>query len=50
MKFTLSEIKKKYTGINSKGKKAGVQISDLEEKKEINIQPDQKEETRIQNK
>ena len=32
-----------------KGRKPGSQINDLEQKEEINIQPEQNEETRIQN-
>ena len=48
MKDTLSEIKKHLQGTNSEGKKARIQINDLEYKEEINVQPEQKEETRIQ--
>ena len=47
MKVTLSEIKKNLQGTNSGGDEAKNQINDLEHKKEINIQPEQKEETRI---
>ena len=47
MKVTLSEIKKNLQGTNSEGKETGIQINDLESKEEINIQPEQKEETRI---
>ena len=50
MKATLSEIKKNLQGINSEGEEARMQINDLEHKEEINIQPEQKEETRIQKK
>ena len=50
MKFTLNEIKKNLQGTNSEGKEARIQINDLEHKEEINIQPEQKEETRIQKK
>ena len=50
MKVTLSEIKKNLQGTNSEGKEARIQINDLEYKEEINIQPEQKEETRIQKK
>ena len=46
MKATLSEIKKNPQGTNSEGKEVGIQINDLEHKKEINIQPEQNEETR----
>ena len=35
-------------GTNSEGKEAGTQIDDLEQKEEINSQPEKKEETRIQ--
>ena len=48
MKVTLREIKKNLQGTNSEGKEARIQINDLEHKEEINIQPEQKEETRIQ--
>ena len=48
MKATLSEIKKNPQGTNSEGKEARVQISDLEHKEEINNQPEQNAETRIQ--
>ena len=48
MKVTLSEIKKNLQGTNSERKEARIQINDLEQKEEINIQPEQKEETRIQ--
>ena len=43
-----SEIKKNIQGINSEGKKTGTQINGLEQKEEINIQPEQNEVTRIQ--
>ena len=43
-----SEIKKSIQGTNSERKEAGIQINDLEQKEEINIQPEQKEEIRIQ--
>ena len=48
MKVTLSEINKNLQGTNSGGKEARIQINDLEHKEEINIQPKQKGETRIQ--
>ena len=48
MKVTVSEIKTNLQGTNSEGREAGIQINDLERKEEINIQPEQKEETRIQ--
>ena len=50
MKVTRSEIKKNPQGTNSEGKELGIHINSLEHKKEIHIQPEQKEETRIQNK
>ena len=43
-----SEIKKNIQGTNTEGKKTGTRINDLEQKEEINIQPEQNEETRIQ--
>ena len=43
-----SEIKENVQGINSEGKETGTQINDLEQKEEINIQPLQDEEIRIQ--
>ena len=48
MKGMLSEIKENVQGTNSDGKEAGVQINGLDQKEEINIQSEQKEETRIQ--
>ena len=50
MKATLSEIKTNVQGTNSEGKEARIQINNLELKEEINIHPEQKEETRIQKK
>ena len=44
MKDMLSEIKENTQGMISEGKKTGTQINDLEQKKEINIQPEQNEE------
>ena len=43
-----SEIKENVQGTNSEGKETGTQINDLEQKEEINIQPEQNEEIRIQ--
>ena len=40
--------KEKSTITNSNGKETGTQINGLEQKEEINIQPEHKEETRIQ--
>ena len=48
MKITLCEIKKNLQGTNKEGKEIGTQINNLEQKEEINIQPKQNEETRIQ--
>ena len=45
-----SEVKKNIQGTNSEGKETGTQIKDLEQNEEINIQPEQNEETRIQKK
>ena len=43
-----SEIKENIQGTNSEGKETWTQINDLEQKEEINIQPEHNEETRIQ--
>ena len=43
VKAMKSEIK----GINSEGKEIGTQINTVDQKEEINIQPEQNEETRI---
>ena len=48
MKAIQSEIKKNIQGTNSEGKETGTQISSLEQKEEINIQPEHNVETRIQ--
>ena len=57
VKATQSEIKKNIQGTNREGKETRtsnsgtlniLQINDLEEKEEINIQPEQNEEIRIQ--
>ena len=47
MKATESEIKQNIWGTSSEGKETGTQISNLEQKKERNIHPEQNEETRI---
>ena len=47
VKAVQSEIKKNIQGINSDRKETGTQINDLEHKEEINIQPEQNEETRV---
>ena len=43
-----SEVKKIVQGTNSDGKETGTQINSWDQKEEINIQPEQNEETRIQ--
>ena len=43
-----SEMKKNTQGTNSEQKETGTQIIDLEQKEELNIQPEQNEETWIQ--
>ena len=48
MKISLSKIKKNSQGTNTEGKEAGIPTNNLEQKEEINIQPEQNEETRIQ--
>ena len=48
MKVALCEIKKNVQGTNSDGKETGTQINGLEHKEEINSQPEQNKETRIQ--
>ena len=45
-----SEIKENVQGTNSEGKETGTQINGLDQKEEINIQPEQNEETRIKKK
>ena len=47
MKALQSETKKNPQETNSEGNEARIQINNLEHKEEINIQPEQKEETRI---
>ena len=49
MKVIQSEIKKNVQGTNSEGKETRTQINNLEQKEEINVQPEKDEETRIQN-
>ena len=48
MKAMLRETKENVQGTNSDGKETRTQINNLEHKEEINIQPEQNEETRIQ--
>ena len=50
VKAMQSEIKKNIQRTNSGGKETRTQINDLKQKEEINIQPEQNEETRIQKK
>ena len=45
-----SEIKQNVQGINNEGRETRTQINSLDQKEEINIQPEQNEETRIQKK
>ena len=47
MKVKQSEIKKNIQGTNSEGKETGTEINDVGQKEEVNIQPEQNEETRI---
>ena len=46
--YEKSEIKKNTQGTNSKGKETRTQINGLDQKEEINIQPEQNEKTRIE--
>ena len=48
MKDTQNEIKQNSQGTNSDKKETRTQSNYLEQKEEINIQPEQNEETRIQ--
>ena len=48
VKAMQNETKKNIQGSNSEGKETGTQINDLKQKEEVNIQPEQNEETRIQ--
>ena len=50
MKAMLRETKENVQGTNSDGKETGTQINGLDQKKEISIQPEENEETRIQKK
>ena len=50
MKALLSEIKENAQGNNSDRKETGTRINGLGHKEEINIQPQQNEETRVQKK
>ena len=48
VKAMKSEMKENVQGTNTEGKETGTQINDLDQKEEINIQPQQNEEARIQ--
>ena len=48
VKAMQSEIKKNTQGTNSEGTETGLKFNNLELKEEMNIQPEQNEETRIQ--
>ena len=48
MKVSQRRIKQNIQGTNREGKENRTQINDLEQKEEINLQPEQNEETRIQ--
>ena len=50
VKAIQSELNKSIQGPNSEEKETRTQINDLEQRDEINIQPKQNEETRIQKK
>ena len=50
VKAMKSEIKENIQGTNSEGKETGTQVNSLEQKEEINIRPEQNEETRNQKK
>ena len=50
VKAMKSKMKRNIQGTNSEGKKTRTQINSLEYKEEINVQPEQNEETRIQKK
>ena len=47
VKAMQSEIKENIQGTNSEGKETWTQMNGLEQKEEINIRPEQNEETRI---
>ena len=47
MKAIQSEIKENIQGTKSERKEMGTQTKDLKQNEEINIQPEQNEETRI---
>ena len=47
MKVIQNEIKENVQGTKRDGKETGIQINSLEQKEEINIQPEKDEETRL---
>ena len=47
VKVMKSDIKEYVHGTNTDGKETGTQVNGLNQKEEINIQPEQNEETRI---
>ena len=49
VKAMLRETKENIQGTNSDGKETGTQISTVDQKEEVNIQPEQNEEIRIEN-
>ena len=50
VKAMQSEMKRSVQGTNSEGKETMTQINNLEQKEEINFQPEQNEETKMQKK
>ena len=50
VKAMLKETKENVQGTNSDGKDTGTQINSMDQKEERNIQPEQNEEIRTQNK
>ena len=50
VKAMQSEMKENIQGTNGEGKETRTQINDFNQKEEINIQPEQNEETKIQKK
>ena len=44
-----SEIKENVQGTNNEGKETGTQINGLDQKEETSMQPEENEETKIQN-
>ena len=50
VKARQSKIKENTWRTKSEGKETRIQINDLEQKEEVNIQPEQNEKTRIPNK